>query len=180
MVRLLIGSNEEEVARRLGISAETVSRIVRYQLEGGKSIATDRVITDIGMDELSLKKRHKLYATLMTDLSDPARPQIVAVAKGKDDRAALECLDYLSTSQQAQVKTFRVDMGPSYGKVCATKLKHAQAVVDRFHVAKLYNDVIDGERKKNHAGVQGETDEGAAERIQVVDVGVPAGSREPE
>ena len=29
---------------------------------------------------LSLKKRHRLYVTLMTDLSDPARPQILAVA----------------------------------------------------------------------------------------------------
>lgn len=180
VLRLLIGSNEAEVARRLGIAAETVARIVRYQLEGAKTIAPERVITDIGMDELSLKKRHQLYATLMTDLSDPARPQILAVAKGKDDRAALECLDYLSANQQAQVKTFRVDMGPSYGKVCATKLKHAKAVVDRFHVAKLYNDVIDGERKKNHAGAQGETDEGPAEGVQVVDVGVPAGSGEPE
>ena len=180
VVRLLIGSNEEEVARRLGISAETVGRIVRYQLQGAKTIAADRVITDLGMDELSLKKRHKLYATLMTDLSDPARPQIVAVAKGKDDRAALECLDYLSAAQQAQVKTFRVDMGPSYGKVCATQLKNAKAVVDRFHVAKLFNDAIDGERKKNHAGLQGETDESPTEGIPVVAVGIPARSRRPE
>ena len=35
-------------------------------------------ITDIGLDELSLKKRHRFYVTFMTDLSDPTRPQILA------------------------------------------------------------------------------------------------------
>jgi Helix-turn-helix domain of transposase family ISL3 len=48
VVRMLIGSTEEEVARRLGISAETVARIVKYQINAVKEIAADRVITDIG------------------------------------------------------------------------------------------------------------------------------------
>ena len=67
-MRLLIGSNEEEVARRLGVSAETVGLIVRNQLADARAKEVDprRVITDVGIDELSLKKRHKLYATLLT------------------------------------------------------------------------------------------------------------------
>jgi transposase len=173
VVRMLIGSTEEEVARRLGISAETVARIVQYQISAAKTIAADRVITDIGMDELSLKKRHRLYATLMTDLSDPARPQILAVAKGKDEAAANACLDKLSEAQQAQVKTFRVDMGAAFGKACKAKLKHAKAVVDRFHVAQKFNDAIDAERKKNHARVQEETDAEGAEGVSVANVGIP-------
>ena len=66
MLRLLIGSAEEEVARRLGISAEMVALIVRHQLADARAREIDphRVITDVGIDELSLKKRHKLYATI--------------------------------------------------------------------------------------------------------------------
>jgi transposase len=62
VLRLLIGSNEEEVARRLGISAEMVDLIVRHQLADAKAKEIDpqRVITDVGIDELSLKKRHQL------------------------------------------------------------------------------------------------------------------------
>jgi transposase len=180
VVRLLIGSTEEEVARRLGISAETVARIVQYQISAAKTIAADRVITDIGMDELSLKKRHRLYATLMTDLSDPARPQILAVAKGKDEQAANTCLDKLSAAQQAKVKTFRVDMGAAFGKACKAKLKNAKAVVDRFHVAQKFNDAIDAERKKNHARLQEAPDAEGAEGLSLVDVGIPAGPEEPD
>ena len=60
MLRSLIGSTAEDVACRLGISAETVERIVENQLAEERRIDPHRVITDIGLDELSLKKRHRL------------------------------------------------------------------------------------------------------------------------
>jgi transposase len=148
VLRSLIGSTAEDVARRLGLSAETVERIVEYQLAEQRQIDPARVITDIGLDELSLKKRHRLYVTLMTDLSDPARPQILAVARGKDTVAAQKCLDLLSEEQRHQVRTHRVDMGSAYPSACAARRKNSRAVTDRFHVAKKFNEVVDTQRKK--------------------------------
>jgi transposase len=148
VLRSLIGSTAEDVARRLGISAETVERIVEYQLADERTIDPQRVITDIGLDELSLKKRHRLYVTLMTDLSDPERPQILAVARGKDSAAAQKCLDLLSEEQRQQIRTHRVDMGSAYPSTCAARLKNSRAVTDRFHVAKKFNEVIDTLRKQ--------------------------------
>lgn len=174
VLRMLIGSNEEEVARRLGISAEMVGRIVVNQLADAKDKQIDpqRVITDVGLDEVSLKKRHKLYVTLLTDLSDPKRPQILAVAKGRDEAAGRECLSKLSEEQRQQVRTYRVDMGASYNKVGQDLLPKAKRVIDRFHVAKKFGEAVDAERKKNHACLQGETDAQGAEGISLVDVGV--------
>jgi len=88
VLRLLIGSNEEEVARRLGISAEMVGLIVRHQLADAhaKEIDPQRVLSDVGLDELSLKKRHQLYATILTDLTNPERPEVLAVAEGRGRR----------------------------------------------------------------------------------------------
>ena len=147
VLRSLIGSTAEEVARRLGISAETVDRIVENQLTEDRQIDPQRVITDIGLDELSLKKRHRLDVTLMTDLSDPTRPQILAVERGRDTTAALKCLDRLTQEQRQQVRTHRVDMGPAYPAACALRLPHSRAVTDRFHVAKKFNEVVDSLRK---------------------------------
>ena len=121
MLRSLIGSTAEDVACRSGISAETVERIVENQLAEEHRIDPHRVITDIGLDELSLKKRHRLYVTLLTDLSDPTRPQILAVARGKDTAAALKCLDLLSEEQRQQVRTHRVDMGSAYPAACPAR-----------------------------------------------------------
>src|SRR4051812_50188443 len=94
----------EEVARRLGISAETVGRIVRNQLADAQAKEVDpgRVIPDVGIDELSLKKRHKLYVTLLTDLTNPDRPQVLAVARGRDEAAAPGGPGELAAQQQRQ------------------------------------------------------------------------------
>jgi transposase len=149
VLRSLIGSTAEDVARRLGVSAETVERIVEYQLAEDRRIDPQRVITDIGLDELSLKKRHRLYVTLLTDLSDPARPRILTVARGKDTAAALKCLDLLGEEQRQRVRTHRVDMGSAYPAACAARLKNSRAVTDRFHVAKKFNEGVDALRKNS-------------------------------
>jgi transposase len=182
VLRLLIGSNEEEVARRLGIAAETVGLIVRRQLADAKAKEIDprRVITDVGIDELSLKKRHKLYATLLTDLTDPDRPEVVAVAEGRDEAAARKCLEKLGPRQRQQVRTYRADMCQAFHNACRELLPQARPVVDRFHVAKKFNEVIDGQRKKNLPGVQGEAVEGRAEGVPLLAVGVPAGPAGPD
>jgi transposase len=172
VVRLLIGSTETEVAKRLGISAETVARIVKLQVSAAKVVAPQRIITDIGIDEISLKKRHKLYVTILTDLTKPEQPEVLAVKPGRDEAAATACLQCLSEQQRQAVRSYRVDMGAAYTSACAKLLPQAAGVIDRFHVAKLFNDAIDGERKKNHAGLQGEADAARAEGVSFADVAV--------
>jgi transposase len=175
VLRSLIGSNEEEVARRLAISAETVGLIVKNQLADAKAKQVDpqRVITDVGIDELSLKKRHKLYVTILTDLTNPNRPEVLAVAQGRDEAAGRTCLEKLSEEQRQRVRAYRADMGQPFHAACRDLLKNAKAVVDRFHVAKKFNEAIDGQRKKNHPGLQEEAVESRAEGVPVADVGVP-------
>jgi transposase len=180
VVRLLIGSTEEDVARRLGISAETVGRIVKYQLQDAKTIDPTREILHVGMDEISLKKRHKLYVTVCTDLTDPERPRLLAVKAGRDEAAGRACLECLTLEQRAQVQSYRVDMGASFNKACREGLPNARGVTDRFHVAKLWNETLDGLRKKNHASVQGEAVSRGAEGISLVDVGDASRSAEPD
>jgi transposase len=182
VLRMLIGSNEAEVARRLGISAETVRFIVKNQLADSQAMVIDpkRVIKDIGMDEISLKKRHKLYVTILTDLTDPNSPKVLAVMPGRDEKAAEACLNLLTPEQRGQVQSYRVDMGGAYNKACRALLKNAEAVIDRFHVAKLFGEAVDGERKKNHAAIQGEADESRAEGVSFADVGISPRSVESD
>jgi transposase len=180
VVRLLIGSTEEDVARRLGISAETVGRIVKNQLQEARTIDPARPIRDVGMDEISLKKRHKLYVTVLTDLTDPERPRLLAVKPGRDEAAGRACLECMTAEQRAQVHSYRVDMGASFNKACKEGLPNARGVADRFHVAKLWNETLDGLRKKNHAGAQGEAVASGAEGILLVNVGDASRSAEPD
>ena len=175
VLRLLIGGTAEDVARRLGIAAETVALIVRNQLADAKAKEVDpaRLVTDVGIDELSLKKRHRLYVTILTDLTDPDRPEVLAVADGRDEAAAAACLAKRTEAQRRQVQSYRADMGQPFHNACRDQLPNARGVVDRFHVAKKFNEAVDRQRKKNHAGVQGEAVEGRAQGVPGADVGVP-------
>jgi transposase len=147
----LIGNTAEDVAERLGISAETVERIVKLRIEDAKAKKVDpkRKIERVGMDEISLRKGHKGYATILTDLTDPTRPEILAVAKGRDEAAGVKCLEVLSEEQRAAVKHHHTDMGAAFVKACGTLLKNSQSVLDRFHVAQKLGEVADTLRKKS-------------------------------
>jgi transposase len=177
VLRLLIGSNAEEVARRLGISAEMVGLIVRHQLTDAKAKEIDpqRQITDVGIDELSLKKRHQLYGTILTDLTDPAHPEVLAVAEGRDEAAARQCLEKLGETQRLKVQAYRADLAQAFHNACRQLLPKAKPVVDRFHVAKKFNEAIDGLRKKNQPGLPGDAAQGRAQGVPRVDGGVPQG-----
>jgi transposase len=146
----LIGSTEEEVAQRLGISAETVALIVANQIadQRAKEVDPQRLIGRLGLDEISLKKRHKLYATILTDLTNPAQPEILAVAAGRDRSAAETCLKKLSQEQREGVQRHCTDMSPAYLGACADLLPNSQSIIDRFHVAQKLAAVADDLRKK--------------------------------
>lgn len=149
----LIGSTAEDVAQRVGISAETVERIVRNVMEDSRAKKIDpaRTFERLGMDEISLRKGHKGYATILTDLSDPAKVEILALAKGRDEAAANACLDRFSPEQRLAVRFHHTDMSPAFLKACKTLLPNSESVIDRFHVAKKLGEVADALRKKTTA-----------------------------
>lgn len=152
VLRRLRGSTVEEVAKDFGVDAATVERIVAAQIADAKAQTVDpeRVLLDLGIDEISLKKRHRLYATLLWDLTDPTQPQLLAAAEGRDEAAARTCLEHLSPAQRAAVRTLRSDMGPAM--LSGLKLlPKAQSVIDRFHVAQKLGAVVDALRKKRPA-----------------------------
>lgn len=150
VLAFLIKSTAEDVAKQLGISAETVERIVKNRIADAKAKKVDpgRKIESIGLDEISLRKGHKAYATILTDLTDPSKPEILAVAKGRDEAAGRQCLETLSLEQRRAVQTHCTDMGAAYLAACRELLPKSQSVIDRFHVAKKLGEMADTLRKK--------------------------------
>ncbi|QVL34728.1 transposase [Telmatocola sphagniphila] len=146
----LIGSTAEDVAVRLGIAAETVERIVKNRIEDAKAKQIDpqRKIERLGLDEISLRKGHKGYATILTDLTNAERPEILALSKGRDEAAGRACLERLSAEQRSAVRWHHTDMSAAYLKACGVHLPNSQSVIDRFHVAKKLGEVADDLRKK--------------------------------
>lgn len=146
----MIKSTGADVAEQLGISVETVDRIMKNRIEDAqaKKVDPQRKIERIGMDEISLRKGHKGYATILTDLTDPSKPAILAIAKGRDEAAGKACLDVLTPEQRETIGFHHTDMGAALLAACTAGLKNSQSVIDRFHVAKKLGEVADALRKK--------------------------------
>ena len=102
----------------------------------------------LGMDEISLRKGHKGYATILTDLTDPSKPEILAMATGRDEAAGKTCLEVLTSEQREAVQFHHTDMGTAFLAACRQGLKNSKSVIDRFHVAKKLGEVADALRKK--------------------------------
>jgi transposase len=101
---------------------------------------------------LSLKKRHKFYVTGLAELTHPDQPEVLAVTEGRDEAAGRKCSEKLSEGQRRQVWAYRADMGQPFHNAYRGLLPKAQAVVGRFHVAKLLNEAVDRERKEKSLG----------------------------
>ena len=174
MLRLLIGSHEEEGARRLGLSAETVGWMVRnpWADATAKAIDRQRLLTAVGIDALSRKKRHPRYAMIRTDRTDPERPAVLAVAEGRDAAAARKGLDKLAPEPRRQVPSYRADRAQAFPHACQARLPQAKPVLDRFQGAKKFQEAGDSPRKQNYAGLQGEARAGGAEGVSGAEVAV--------
>ena len=93
----------------------------------------------LGIDEISLKKRHRQFALVLSDLK---RHCVIAVLPERSQTALEHWLESLSPDERAGIRVVAMDMWGPYRGVVQTRLKHAKIVADRFHVMKQLNDRI--------------------------------------
>jgi transposase len=120
----------------------------------------------IGLDEISLKKGHRDFVTIIT-----GRLETETVILGVlSDRKKATVKAFLSGIPQRVRQTIHFVCTDMYeGFVNAAKEvfgKHVKIVIDRFHVAKLYRRVLDSVRKHELKRLQQELSEEAYGRFK--------------
>jgi hypothetical protein len=180
--RAPIGSTGEGVARRLGIPAETAGRVVRHQSADAraKRVEPGRVVTDVGIGGLRLKKRHQPYVTTPTDRTDADHPGVPAVAAGRDEAAGRARPEDLTAGQRRRVQTCRADRGPALNAAGRGPRPNARAGIGRSRVAELFHEAVARGRGKHHPGRPGGVVEGPKARAPLAGGGVPAEPGGPE
>jgi transposase len=91
----------------------------------------------LGIDEIALKKRHKQYALVLSDLE---RHCVIAVLPERSKECLEQWLAQLSAAEREAIRVVSIDMWEPYRQVVRARLPHAQLVADRFHVMKQLND----------------------------------------
>jgi len=132
-----IGSNKKKVAKDKDLSQSSVRDIFnRWARQQQSATGSGELTRVLGIDEISLKKRHQQFALVISDIE---RRCLVAVLPGRDKESLEQWLDSLSDSQRKAIRFVSIDMWVPYRLAVSNKLAHATVVVDRFHVMKQLN-----------------------------------------
>jgi len=134
-----------------GIFKRWAKRMIRWQ-------ALPRVQV-LGIDEIALKKRHKQYALVLSDLE---RRCVIAVLPDRRKERLEQWFDELSAAERQAISVVSIDMWEPYRQAVQTKLPHAQLVADRFHVMKQLNDRLTQMRRR----IQRRADEATCEALK--------------
>jgi transposase len=124
-------------AEHLSVSWDTVRDIEARHL--GKKYAKPKLkhLKQIAIDEIYLGKSVK-FLTVVLDLESGA---IVYVGRGKGAEALDPFWKRLAGSK-ARIAAVAADMSPAYALAVRKHLPDAVLVNDRFHVVKLYNEML--------------------------------------
>ncbi len=128
--------SKNKVAQQFHLSDSTVRGIFKNwakQARQGKQFGLVKVL---GIDEISLKKRHKQFAVVISDLE---RHCVLAVLSDRKKETLKKWAATLSDEQRVAIKTISMDMWGPYRHFCKQAFPKARRVADRFHVMQQLN-----------------------------------------
>ncbi len=147
LLRLLINSTVTDVARKLNISEETVSGVLDRWIETSVVWSSFESIAVMGIDEISLKRGHRDYVTIITTKTAQG-VAVLGVLGDRKKETVLAFLESIPPELKATIETVCTDMYQGYVTAVEEALPGAKLVVDRFHVAQAYRKGADAVRKR--------------------------------
>ena len=149
-------SSKTAIAKAFYLSYSTVDEIFkRYARQQARRNQWGTVRT-LGIDEIAIKKRHKQFALVLSDLD---RRCVLAVLPSREQSELKRWFDTLSASQRKAIRVVAMDMWRPYRCFVETHLPHAVIVADRFHVMKQLNDQLSKARRQIQRAADAQTAE---------------------
>lgn len=135
-----------EVGCQVNMCPKTVERIFYKQAKSSINLSSRyKQVRKLGIDEISKKKGKKDYACVLTDLE---RGIQLDVLKDRKKETLLTHFQSLGEEFCSQIEVVSTDMWKTYINVSKECFPNAIIVIDRFHVVKSLNEVLDKIRKK--------------------------------
>jgi len=137
-------TSKSAVAQSEHLHFKTVSTIFTRWAKRAECCYHRPLLRRLGVDEISLKKGHKQYALVLSDLD---RCCVIAVLPERTQTVFAQWLGDLSVAERFAIQVVAMDMWRPYRDVVQAKLPQAQIVADRFHVMKQLNDRLSQVRR---------------------------------
>ena len=145
----------QEIASQEELGYKAAQGIFYRQAEARiEQVETRPVVRRLGVDEISLKKGHRQFMLVLSDLD---RHCVIATLADRRMETLEAWFDQLSEAERKAIEEVSMDMWSGYRSAVQHKLPHAQIVVDRFHVAQNLNRVVTKARRDIQRDASDET-----------------------
>ena len=143
----IVNSTVEDTSIKEGLGYEAVMGIIHRYIGYEINWASIEKLDIIGIDEISLKKGHKDFVTIVTGRTGE-NIKILGVLKDRKKSTVKEFFKAIPKRLKRTVKAVCSDMYDGFVNAAKEVFGKKVIVIDRFHVAKLYRNCMDGLRKK--------------------------------
>lgn len=147
ILRELINSTIVDVGLKQMIGEDAVLGIVDRHISSEVDWSALEDIRELGIDEISLKKGHKNFVTIISCRTHQQENKIIAVLPDRKKETVKNFLLSIPAKFKPRIKRVCSDMYDGFINAVHEALPEAEVVVDRFHVAKHYRECADNARK---------------------------------
>ena len=163
VITLLESMTISDVARYLGVSWNTLRQIEQHYLEKHFSRPSLKGLRFIAIDEISSRKGFS-FLTLVMNLETGA---VVYIGDGRQEDALKPFWRKLIRSG-SRILAVATDMSRPYTKAIRENLPEAVHVFDRFHIVKMFNEVIDNVRRHLYAKIKNKDERHALKGMKYI------------
>lgn len=143
----------KDVARRMHLSWHTVKELDKMYMREQLRRAGDPNPKVIGIDEVSLKKRH-IYRIVVSDLE--ARRAIWVGGDGRSEEDMDRFYAFLGKKNAGKIRLAVMDMWKPFRNSTQRNAPQASIVFDKFHVLRHLGEALDKVRKAEYGRLTGD------------------------
>jgi transposase len=147
LLRQLINSTVSDVARKQGVSYDSVSGAINRVVERSVNWGDFSELKVIGIGEIALRKGHRDFVVIVTLRGVDEEIALLGVLPDRKKETVVAFLRSIPLELRASIERVCADMYEGYTNAVKEEVAQARAVIDRFHVAKAYRDCADKLRK---------------------------------
>jgi len=147
ILKQLINSTIEDVSIKEKFGYKAIEGIINRNISKEINWEEYEYLNILGIDEISLKKGHRNFVTVISSKSKTDEVKVITILEGRKKETVESFLATIPEKLQKTVKTVCTDIYDGFINAVKTQLPKAKIVIDRFHVAKLYRNCSDDLRK---------------------------------
>lgn len=143
IMRNLIHSTVQDVSRKEVISYKSLSSTLQRNIGHEVNWSDYNSLDTIGIDEISLKKGHRDFVTIVSAKNKSEELSVIAVLSDRLKETVKAFFDSIPKALKPTVRTVCSDMYDGFVQAAKEVFGSQVVVVDRYHVAKLYRAPLD-------------------------------------